>query len=73
MAYKQNLAGEWIGTPPIPISEPAGPYNPIPISLFQVDNQWIYKGIYEDTLYLVNNLEPFARFQGKTSVHQKQN
>lgn len=65
MAYKQNLAGEWIGTPPIPISEPAGPYNPIPISLFQVDNQWIYKGIYEDTLYLVNNLEPFARFSRK--------
>ncbi|UQT36422.1 hypothetical protein M5E82_17910 [Parabacteroides distasonis] len=50
---------------PIPISEPAGPYNPIPISLFQVDNQWIYKGIYEDTLYLVNNLEPFARFSRK--------
>ena len=39
--------------------------NPIPISLFQVDNQWIYKGIYEDTLYLVNNLEPFARFSRK--------
>ena len=67
--YTQDLMGNLLDTAPLKIEEPDGPFVQSPINLYFLNDDILYQGLYEDTVYdVTTHLPVFVFSKGKKRV-----